>query len=445
MSIEHEVRALNEQRMKAWESGKEILDRMRSEKRTLTATESETYDKISNDIDRIDKTREALISSDRAQRELEDVNEEVRRISTPDERADQSDLEKKATDEIMSFFRSGIRTPGVNNLEIDLTTPARAFDAHQHGLRGDEFRAVIATDTGASGGSLTVPTTVATSIYAYMTASVAMRRIGATIITSASGNAMTFPKVSTHAVGTQVANQDTAFAGTNPVLANMTLNAYDYGELIPISNDMLQDSGTDVLGFVTRQLGRAIGQVTATAYVTGDGSSKPMGISSAVVSSGTVVTGGSLLGLGAAGRELEKLIDLQFSIVDSYRQNGAAWLMRDLTGASIRKIRDGAGGTAGQFVWQPSPTVGAIGGQPDTFLGDPVYFDPNVASMASDAKTIFYGDWSAYYIRDVNSFQLDRSDDLLFDKNQVAFRGWLRTDGDLIDANAINCLHQVVT
>lgn len=442
MSVEQEVRALNEKRMNIVSQSREILQRAASEKRELTHEESANHDRAMDDITRIDKTREALISSDRAREESETVNEELRRVATPAERADVDERDKKMEADIRSFFRRGVHTPGENAIELDLTLPAKIYDLHRNGIPISELR-VLQTDAGASGGSLTVPTTVATSIYAYMTASVAMRRMGCTIITTDAGNAMNFPKVSTHGIGSQVASQTTAFAGTDPVLGQMTLNAYDFGQLTAISNDMLEDSGVDVLGFVARQIGRAIGQVTATGYVTGSGSSTIQGIESAITGAGTIASGGSLFGL-PAGQELEKLIDLQYSVVDSYRLNGAAWLMRDLTGARIRKIRDGAGGTAGQFVWQPSPTVGAIGGQPDTFLGDPVYFDPNVASMASNAKIVYYGDWSAYYIRDTRQFRLERSDDLYFNLNQVAFRGLLRTDGDLIDANAINCLKQSV-
>lgn len=443
MSAEQEVRALNEKRMNVISQAREILTRASSEKRELTHDESETHEKMMDEVTRIDKTREATLASDRAQQEFEQVNEELRRVAAPEERSDVAKRDAELERDVRDFFRRTIHQPGKNAVELDLSEAAGAYAAHRAGMSMEEYR-VIQTDAGASGGSLTVPTTVASQIYAYMTAQVAMRRIGATIITTDSGNAMNFPRVATHGIGTQVASQTTAFAGTDSVLGQMTLNAFDFGQLIAVSNDMLEDSGVDVLGFVARQIGRAIGQVTATGYVTGSGSSTIQGIQGAVAGAGTVATGGSLI-LGPAGSQLEKLIDLQYSVVDSYRQNGAAWLMRDLTGATIRKIRDGAGGTAGQFVWQPSPTVGAIGGQPDTFLGDPVYFDPNVASMASDAKIIYYGDWSAYYIRDTRQFRLERSDDLYFDKNQVAFRGLLRTDGDLIDTNAINALHQAVT
>ncbi len=442
MSVEQEVKTLNEKRMNLISQAREILLRASSEKRELTHEESANHEKAMDDITRIDKTREALITSDRAEEEFHRVNDELNRVSTPEVRADRVQRDKQLEADVASIFRQDAHSPGVNAVELDLSIPARVYSRARSGIPMDEFR-VIQTDAGASGGSLTVPTTVSTAIYAYMTASVAMRRMGCTIITTDAGNAMNFPKVATHGIGTQVASQTTAFAGTDPVLGQMTLNAYDFGQLTAISNDMLEDSGVDVLGFVARQIGRAIGQVTATGYVTGSGSSTIQGIEGAVVGAGTVASGGSLFGL-PAGQELEKLIDLQYSIADSYRLNGAAWLMRDLTGARIRKIRDGAGGTAGQFVWQPSPTVGAIGGQPDTFLGDPVYFDPNVASMASNAKIVYYGDWSAYYIRDTRQFRLERSDDLYFNLNQVAFRGLLRTDGDLIDANAINVLKQSV-
>jgi HK97 family phage major capsid protein len=432
--IEAQVKSLNEQRLRAWEAGKEILDRAMSEGRTLSAEESEAYNRTSSDIDRLDATRDALVSSERAAREYETATEELRRVTTPLER--ENSRRNENTEEM--FFRG----KGGDSLEVDLGPAVRAYAAARMGLRGDEFR-VVAGDTGASGGSLTIPTTTAARVYQFMTASVAMRRMNTTIVTTDEGNALKFPRVATHGIATQVANQDTAFAGTDPVLGNMQLDAFDAGQLVYVAGDLLEDSGVDVIDLVTRQIGRAIGQLTAQWYVSGSGSGEPNGVMTAITGAGTIASGGSLFGL-PAGQELEKLIDLQYSVADSYRVNGASWLMRDLTGARVRKIRDGAGGTAGQFVWQPSPTVGAIGGQPDTFLGDPVFFDPNVASMASNAKIIAYGDFSAYYIRDVRGFRLDRSDDVAFAKNQVAFRGLLRTDGDVIDTAAINILKQSV-
>lgn len=441
MAIDDIVKDLNDQKMRAVEANRAILNRALAEGRTLTQEETNAYDKTDEDITRFDNTRDRLVRSEEAQRQREEISEEFARVSTPIERTDAARRETNAID---SFFRRQVGEDGPGVLDVDLQPIARAYDAYyRQGARGAEFRAVIGGDVGASGGSLTIPTSVAATVYQFMTASVAMRRMNTTILTTDSGNPLTFPRVSTHSIATQVADQDTAFAGTDPVLAAMTLNAYDAGEICYVGNDLLEDTGVDLVSYVGRQIGRAIGQLTATWYVAGTGSGQPNGVMTAITGSGTIASGGSLFGL-PAGSELEKLIDLQYSVADSYRVNGASWLMRDLTGASIRKIRDGAGGTVGQFVWQPSPTVGAIGGQPDTFLGDPVFFDPNVASMASNAKIVAYGDFSSYYIRDVRGFRLSRSDDLKFDKNQAAFRGLLRTDGDIIDTRAINVLKQSV-
>ena len=64
-SVEHEVRNLNEKRMNTIARAREILERASSEKRELTHEESANHDKAMDDISRIDKTREALVSSNR--------------------------------------------------------------------------------------------------------------------------------------------------------------------------------------------------------------------------------------------------------------------------------------------------------------------------------------------------------------------------------------------
>jgi HK97 family phage major capsid protein len=118
--------------------------------------------------------------------------------------------------------------------------------------------------------------------------------------------------------------------------------------------------------------------------------------------------------------------------------------MNDSTAGTLRKLRDGAGGTVGAFLWDPSLTNGVQGGQPDRFLGKPVYTDSNVAAQASNAKTVAFGDMSAYYVRTVGNVVIERDDSRYFDTDQVGFRGKLRVDGDLIDTAAVNIIKQSV-
>jgi HK97 family phage major capsid protein len=117
----------------------------------------------------------------------------------------------------------------------------------------------------------------------------------------------------------------------------------------------------------------------------------------------------------------------------------AAWLTRDANVAGLRKLLDGNGIP----LWQPSLQVGV----PDRLLGYPVVDDPNVAAFATGAtatassvKGLAFGDFSAFYIRDVQGIRFERSDEFAFSTDLVTFRAILRTDSDLIDTSAIKLL-----
>ena len=81
---------------------------------------------------------------------------------------------------------------------------------------------------------------------------------------------------------------------------------------------------------------------------------------------------------------------------------------------------------------------------PDRMLGFPVYIDSNVAAQGSNAKTIAFGDLSAYYIRIVGNTMIERDDSVGFATDEVFFRAKLRTDSDLLDTTAVNALVQTV-
>ena len=119
--------------------------------------------------------------------------------------------------------------------------------------------------------------------------------------------------------------------------------------------------------------------------------------------------------------------------------------MNDSTAGTLRKLRDGAGGTVGAFLWDASLTNGLANGVPDRFLGKPVYTDSNVAAQGSDAKSIAFGAFSAYYIRNVGNPVVESDASRYFDTDEIGFRAKIRTDADLIDTTALNALHQAVS
>lgn len=418
------VRDLISAKNQAMHAAREILDRCVEDGRERTAHEEEMFNRANADYDRYDNEIRA--------READSARRDVEAVVRPAEGATRSRTDERLARWIRGDRNAANDPNGRDEFIVDMRPVAARVAAVRRAAPSGSFPevwAALQTDGGDSGGSLVVPTDIASTVYGYLESSSAMRRVS-TILTTDHGNPMTYPKVVTHSVGTQIATEDTAIGGTDPVLGTMTLSPFDYGELIHVSSNMIEDTTIDVVEFVGSQIGRALGRITDTAYVTGAGTTEPTGVVTALT--GSVATGGSLV-----EATFEKLIDLKYSIADEYHPR-ASWMFRGSTAASLRKIRAGAGGTEGDFIWEPSTQAG----EPDRLLGNPVFLDGNVAAQGSAAKSVLYGDFSAYYVRDVVGVRLARSDDFKFDKAQASFRGILRTDGNLIDAAAIKYLHQ---
>jgi HK97 family phage major capsid protein len=103
--------------------------------------------------------------------------------------------------------------------------------------------------------------------------------------------------------------------------------------------------------------------------------------------------------------------------------------------AVLRKLKD----STGRPIWMPGDAEGVTGGTPSTLCGYAYTVNDDVAAMAANAKSLAFGNFDHYTIRDVsNSTILSRFDDSAFALNgQVGFCGWLRTGGNLLDTGAI--------
>ena len=117
-------------------------------------------------------------------------------------------------------------------------------------------------------------------------------------------------------------------------------------------------------------------------------------------------------------------MNLYFSVIPEYRRAGT-WMMSDVTWSGVRKLKD----TTNQYLIDRLGVQGEL-----SLLGRPVVIDTNVPDAATSAKSVLFGDFSAYYLRDVRELRFERSDDYAFNQDLVTFRALLRTDGDLVDA-----------
>lgn len=270
----------------------------------------------------------------------------------------------------------------------------------------------------ATDGAELIPIGFVQTLQEHLIENNGLRRTNAQVFTTASGENLLVPKTTTHGTATLVA-EGGAFLENDAQFAQVSMGAYKFGQMVQVSTELITDSAINLLEYLARAAGIAIGTSTGTYNVTGTGTAQPEGIANAPTAG---VTGGAGTGVTVSGNSL---IDLYHSLVTGYRSRGF-WVMNDLTAAYVRKIRDDTGGAGlGNFLWQPGMQAGA----PDTLFGRPVVTDPAVAVMAINAYSIAFGDFSAYFaFRDVNTVIFDRSDDFAFSTGLVSFRSSLRTD-----------------
>lgn len=427
--IQAHVAALNAKRAKAHKELNDHFDAVIASGQPMNEEEKVVEARILADIEGLeDEIRRFVAHEEREQSsaELRDAAQAVFGAPAVD----------KAQDDENVRLANWLRNGGSKEYEVSgFQEYAQMRNKMRQGLAGTDLRNALLTDTGSIGSA--VPTDMAAQLYEYMENSIAMFRAPTTKIDTASGNPIDFPKLAAHAIGTQVVAQGTALAGTDPTFDKMSLSAYKYGELIQLASETVADTSFDVTSFVARDIGRALSRVIDTDLVVGTGSDEPQGIMAA--SWGSVATGGSLITV-----DYENLVDLVYGVADEYVMNGSAgWLFNRSTAGAFRKLRDGAGGTEGAPLWQPSLTSGLTGvGEPDRLLDHPVYTDPNVAAQGSAAKAVWFGDFASYYVRRVGNPVIERSDEFAFNTDLVSVRGKWRVDGDVIDTNAGLVSHQ---
>lgn len=156
-----------------------------------------------------------------------------------------------------------------------------------------------------------------------------------------------------------------------------------------------------------------IGIAAENSYMTGDGSSKPLGIfianENGIDTDRDISTGNTTTAVTFDG-----LINAKYSVKGQYH-NGAAWIgHRDLA-KMLAKIKDGEG----RYVWQGS----VVTGQPDTLLGAPFYMSEYAPNTFATGKYVaVYGNFKAgYWICDANSVRVQVLRELYAPTNQIGY------------------------
>jgi HK97 family phage major capsid protein len=371
-----------ELRNRAWEEAKTLLDHATTESRDLSGEEQAQYDRIMTDIDRYDETLERVRKdAEREQRAAAArIDIPTAPVSKVEVQSDNSILRSLLTGEMRNhtFEARGTSSPMSTTQDAEVV-PEGFYAVIQEILRytGPAFQPGLYT-----------------------------------ILNTASGNDIKVPRQTAFSVATAT-NEGAQFAVSNPTGESFTLKAQKVGVLLKTSREIIEDSGIDLVSYIARQAGEAVGFKVNELLATGAGNTEPNGIFTAA---GSGVTG------TATAFSADNLIDLLHSVDSAVAARPATALqMNRASLGAVRKLKDGDGRYLFEYGAAGEPRI----------LGERIVENPFAPAIGSAAKSVIYGDMSSYHLRQVGGIEVARSDDFAFDTDEVVWRVSVRIWGDL--------------
>ena len=364
------------------EQARAVIESAEADKRGLTVDDQQTIERIETEISQ----RDAAIETAKKM----------------------EDREARAVD---AARESAVPTSEVRN-DSDILRAIANGEVRSHTF-GTESRTLVPSDS-------TVPKSFFDTVYSLARLAGPMLNV-AQVINTASGEQLTIPTLTAYSTAT-IKAAGSAIADSEPTFSNITLSSYKYSFLVPIANELLQDSGFDISALIAEQAGNAIGFGINAGMTTGTGTVEPTGI---FTTGASAVTGGT----GVAGAPTyENLVDLLYALDGQARLlPGVGWLMAKSAIAAVRKVKDGDG----RFIW----SAGSIAaGQPDELLGYPVFENPAAPALATGAFSIGVGHLPSYKARLAGGISVAQSADYAFNEDVTTFRVTARVDGNLTHA-----------
>jgi HK97 family phage major capsid protein len=356
---------------------REVLDFAEAEKRGLSAEENQKIARIEADIDQADTAIET-----------------ARKLA---------EREARASEAAASFAPS---MPVSENSDADILRSIAMGE-----IRGHEFtrenRTLVPSSNTVGQSFLDQVFEIAQLVGPMLTVS--------EIFNTTSGENLVIPTVTATSTSGSVAAAGT-ISESNPTFSSITLGAEKYGALVAVASELVSDAGFNITSYIAQQLGTSLGLKANSVLTT-----KLTAAADEVVTGGTGVSGAA---------SYENLIDLVYGIADGARVlPGLGFQMSKSGIAAARKLKD----DSGAYIW----TNSAVPGQPATLLGYPVYENPNVAAVATGAKSVLFGHLPSFKVRVAGGIRVDQSSDYAFNTDTISYRGLIRLDGGLTHATHI--------
>lgn len=376
---------------------KKLLDAMRgihagadAEKRSLTAEETEKFQRMEADFDALRSEISQLEKMVEAERYLgEIITDPVRDFDVKGQSRNEKD--EAYSREFYAMIRGG--------------------EFNQSVLRNLE----IATD--AKGG-YTVPTVLMNAVIKALNETNILRQLGTVITTASTTNIPTMASKPTF----EIITENGAYPTVDTTFGVKTIKAYKVGGTMLASDELLNDSGIDIAAYIQKLMTDGIGDFEEDKFVNGTGTNDFQGLVKATV---------GVTSTSATAITSDEVLDLYYSVKAKYRPKASFFVSDDFE-KSVMKLKD----STGRYIWQMGLTQGA----PNMLNGRPVYNSSYLGGMVAEAVPAVFGDLSYFTIADRGAMTMKRLNELYAGTGQVGFQVSKRGDSKITLDEAIKSL-----
>lgn len=363
-------------------------------------------------------TEESQAKYDQGLAEMDDIKAQMDRIQSLNERIADDRLNGQIED------AAGRRMPGAENAQTRNLFAAwlRGGDNAITAQEWAQIRAAMSTGVGAEGGFI-VQKDVVKSVMDALKLYGGVRAV-ASIIQTESGNPFDYPTSDGTSEEGELVGENATATDLDVSFGVLPLVTYKFSsKTVAVPIELLQDSAVDVEAFVRQRLVTRIGRSTNKFFTTGTGTAQPRGVVTAATSGKVGATGQT------ATVTFDDFVDLIHSCDPAYRALGCEFMMHDNSLRQARKLKD----SQGRPIFLPG-FDGLSGKMSDQILGYDVVTNQDMPTMAANAKSILFGCFDFYVIRDVMALSLHRFTDSAFaKKGQVGFLMFSRHGGQFTD------------
>lgn len=239
------------------------------------------------------------------------------------------------------------------------------------------------------------------------------------VMRTPSGNDMPWPTVNDTSNKGSLLSENTQVTEEKFGFASIVFHAYKYTTgLVLFPTEFLEDNAVNFAATAGNLLGIRLARINADHFTFGTGAGQPTGYITAATAGVTAAKTTSFTA--------DELYELKHSVDPAYWPN-AMWTFHASVFGAIKRLKDGMG----RYLWQ----AGLAADAPDRIDGDPIGLNQSMDSAQTAGKIpVAYGDMSKYKVRDVAEIRMRRLMERYADLDQEGYVGFMRCDGNLLDA-----------